>query len=71
MVDNKRVIIMVRFINVAYILEYSSSFFIYFVHTGIRKALVAPEKKRVWINSGKLKATTNASTSSVAPNRYA
>ena len=41
------------------------------MHTGIRNALVAPEKKRVWISSGKLKATMKASTSSVAPKRYA
>lgn len=69
--DIIRVTTMARFINKEYTWEYSLSSFKYFAHTGTRNALVAPEKKRVWISSGKLKATTNASTSMVAPKRYA
>ncbi len=59
------------FMNVEYMREYSSRSWRYFVHTGMRKALVAPEKKSVWMSSGKLKATMKASTSRVAPKRYA
>jgi len=43
----------------------------YLEHTGTRKALVAPEKKSVWISSGKLYATMNESTNKVAPKIYA
>ena len=69
--ERKRVMIIDRLIKVEYISENSSLSFMYLVHTGTRNALVAPEKKRVCINSGKLKATINASTNNVAPNRYA
>jgi hypothetical protein len=67
--DRKMVMIIAIFIKVEYIFEYSSSLFKYRVQTGMRNALVAPEKKSVWMSSGKLKAMTKASTRRVAPKR--
>jgi hypothetical protein len=67
--DKEIVRIIEMLMNVEYIFEYSSLSFKYRVQMGMRKALVAPEKKRVWISSGKLKATMKASTRRVAPKR--
>jgi len=60
---------MAAFTKREYTFENSSRSSKYLEQTGMRKALVAPEKKRVCIISGKLKEMTNASTRSVAPKR--
>jgi hypothetical protein len=69
--DKRIVRIIAILMNVEYNLEYSLSSSRYFVQTGMRKALVAPEKKSVCISSGKLKAMIKASTGRVAPKIYA